>query len=209
MHIYDHFRRIIKAVPAPLCVLECGACDGSDTVKLHDTLSASGKVFEMFAVEPVLRNFETLRCRVYGKPNLHLIHAAIGQISGMVDFWDSVTPEYYGSSSIRPPKESLRLWPTMRFEKNQVACLTLDSLIGHRDHIDFIWADTQGAEIDLILGGPQTLAKTRYLYTEFSDKELYEGEILLPEILERLPDFEIVECYDHDVLLKNMRLASA
>lgn len=205
MHIYDHFQRIIKALPAPLVCVDAGACDGGDSVRMHDHLVATGKQFELTAIEPLHRNYNTLCRRISGK-RIDAIQCAIGQVNGVVDFWDSVTSDYYGSSSIRAPKESLRLWPTMKFEKKTVECRTLDSLFGHKDHIDWIWADTQGAEIDLILGGQQTLAKTRYLYTEFSDKELYEGEILLPEILERLPDFEIVECYDHDVLLRNVKL---
>lgn len=206
MTIYDHFQRIIHAAPAPITCVDCGACDGSDTLKMYERLLATGKKFELTAIEPVYRNFQTLSRRIGGKA-IHALQVAIGQTNGVVDFWDSVTPEYYGSSSIRAPKESLTLWPTMKFEKTTVECMTLDSLFcPYPDRIDFLWADVQGAEIDLILGGEKTLAKTRYFYTEYSDKELYEGEILLSEILERLPDFEIVECYDHDVLLKNVRL---
>ncbi|MEN9248224.1 MAG: hypothetical protein Q6L50_08560 [Gloeomargarita sp. GMQP_bins_120] len=37
---------------------------------------------------------------------------------------------------------------------------------------DFIWADVQGAEVDLIQGGLQALANTRYFYTEYANTEL-------------------------------------
>ena len=72
--------------------------------------------------------------------------------------------------------------------------------------IDFIWADIQGAEVDLILGGEQAFKNVRYFYTEYSDSELYEGEITLEKILELMPNFEIVEDYKGDVLLKNKML---
>jgi hypothetical protein len=71
--------------------------------------------------------------------------------------------------------------------------------------IDFIWADVQGAEIDLIQGGQQALAQTRYFYTEYSNAELYEGQIPLRDILKLLPNFQLVYRFSHDVLLKNKR----
>ena len=44
------------------------------------------------------------------------------------------------------------------------------------DRVDFIWADIQGAEGDLVAGAHSTLARTRYLYTEYSNDEWYEGQ---------------------------------
>ncbi|MCS7030108.1 MAG: hypothetical protein NZL92_01060 [Gloeomargarita sp. SKYG116] len=64
----------------------------------------------------------------------------------------------------------------------------------------------QGAEVDLIQGGQQTLAKTRYFYTEYSSEELYEGQINLATLLKLLPDFKLVYRFGGDVLLKNQRL---
>jgi hypothetical protein len=69
--------------------------------------------------------------------------------------------------------------------------------------IDFIWADVQGAEGDLVRGGNEALRRTRFLYTEFNDDELYEGQATLRDLLGMLPDFEIVRRYDDDVLLRN------
>jgi hypothetical protein len=59
----------------------------------------------------------------------------------------------------------------------------------------------------MIRGGQRTLSRTRYLYTEYSDDELYEGQIGLRKILEMLPDFRVVELWQDDVLLQNTRLA--
>ena len=58
----------------------------------------------------------------------------------------------------------------------------------------------------MIRGGQQTLAHTRYLFTEYSDDELYENQVTLREILEMLPDFRIMELWSDDVLLENRRL---
>lgn len=71
--------------------------------------------------------------------------------------------------------------------------------------IDFIWADVQGAEADLIKGGHTALRQTRYLYTEYNNQEFYEGQASLRKILKLLPEFEVVSRYDNDVLLRNKR----
>ena len=47
-----------------------------------------------------------------------------------------------------------------------------------------------------------------YLYTEYSDDELYEGQVTLRDIVKMLPDFVILELWpDDNVLLKNTRLS--
>jgi hypothetical protein len=53
--------------------------------------------------------------------------------------------------------------------------------------IDFIWADIQGAEGDLVAGGRETLARTKYVYTECFDDELYEGAPTRVALLDMLP----------------------
>jgi len=59
----------------------------------------------------------------------------------------------------------------------------------------------------LIEGGIKTLnKKTKYLYTEFFNEELYEEQISLKQILKLLPNFRIVKIYGNNVLLKNTSL---
>jgi len=74
------------------------------------------------------------------------------------------------------------------------------------DFIDFIWADVQGAEVDLIRGAETTLARTRFFYTEHSNQELYEGQINLRAMLKLLPNFKLARKYPNDALLKNKLL---
>ncbi len=72
--------------------------------------------------------------------------------------------------------------------------------------IDLVWADVQGAEIDMIEGAEESFSKTRYIYTEYDDEELYEGQSNLEGILAALPNFEPVKVFKNDVLLKNKLL---
>jgi hypothetical protein len=61
----------------------------------------------------------------------------------------------------------------------------------------------QGAEGDLISGGRSTLGHTRYLYTEYSDEEWYEGQPNLARLIDMLPNFSVLKRYPMDVLFKN------
>lgn len=74
--------------------------------------------------------------------------------------------------------------------------------------IDFIWADIQGAEGDLVAGGRDTLARTKYVYTECFDHEFYEGAPTRVALLDMLPGFEVVKLYESDILLRNAALTS-
>ncbi len=64
------------------------------------------------------------------------------------------------------------------------------------------------AENLFIRGGQEALGKTRYLYTEYSNRELYEGQVNLPQLLALLPDYEVVARYPGDVLLRNKTLVT-
>lgn len=72
--------------------------------------------------------------------------------------------------------------------------------------IDFIWADIQCAQHEMMRGGRRTLERTRYLYTKYSDDDMYEGTATLREMLETLPDFRVLELWPDDVLLENRAL---
>ncbi len=122
-------------------------------------------------------------------------------------------PGSYCSSSIRVPYKILSYFPLLKFKKKiLVKTMTLDSWFEKQDinYIDLIWCDIQGCEGDMIKGGINTLKKTKYLFTEYGEKEWYKGQFLLKDILEALPFFEIVKKYPFpslgtgDILLKNI-----
>ena len=75
--------------------------------------------------------------------------------------------------------------------------------------VDLIWADIQGAEGEMVRGGLETLSRTRYLYTEFSDDELYEGQATLAAADgTAAAAFRVLEMWDTDVLLENTRVGA-
>jgi hypothetical protein len=50
-------------------------------------------------------------------------------------------------------------------------------------HIDSMWVDVQGAEDLVFAGAQETLRCTKYLYTEYCNQELYEGQLNLAQLL--------------------------
>lgn len=201
--------------PSPRVILEIGANHGMHTELFLRTFAGT----RIHAFEPDPRAADALRKRITDRrATLHEL--AIGATNGRAEFHVSsglppdataqVKAEYPKgwdqSGSLRAPKTHTEKWPWCKFQRTiQVDVRTLDTW--SRKHepgaIDFIWADTQGAESDLVAGGRDTLARTRYFYTECSDEELYEGAPSLHALLDMLPSWEIVKRYDSDVLLRN------
>jgi FkbM family methyltransferase len=154
-------------------------------------------------------------------PRVRLFEMAIGAKDGDTEFHLSsglpnssaeARAEYpFGwdqSGSIHPPNLAAmaKHWPWLKFESSiTVAVRSLDSWAKEKDigAVDFIWADMQGAEGDLIRGGRETLARTRYVYTEYNNDEVYKGEPNLETLLDMLPGFSLLQRYRDDVLLKN------
>jgi hypothetical protein len=116
------------------------------------------------------------------------------------------------SGSIRRPKNHLIEHPSIKFEKIIIVstCRLGDWCAENGvEQIDFIWMDVQGAEGDVIAGASTILKHTRFVYTEYSDNEMYEGPLSLKGLLARLPSFDVIARYPKDVLLKNRKFRMA
>jgi FkbM family methyltransferase len=194
-------------------IVEVGANSGQTTAELLREMPAA----TIFAFEPEPRAIAKFR-ETIASPNVHLYECALGAANGTVSFYQSSGAEHLQgypegwdqSGSIRRPNSHLKIWPWVKFEKQiTVPIMTLDHW-GENHHIigaDFIWADVQGAESDLVEGAAQFLKSSRYFYTEYSNEECYEGQITLAGLQEKLPDFELIKRYPMDALFKNRQLA--
>lgn len=205
--------RVVALVDNPRAtILEIGANNGFHSDEFLRGFP-QGKVY---AFEPDPRAIKKLKDRAFDG-RFSLIEKAVGKETGKITFFqssgspqDEDWPEGWDlSGSIKKPKGHLELHPWCKFETEiSVDVIRLDDWYGESGIgvVDFIWADVQGAEEDMIQGAMNTLSNSRYFYTEYSNEELYEGEINLKQILDSLPAFEIVEVFDNDVLLKHKDL---
>lgn len=196
-------------------ILEIGTSTGEDTLAFIKEFSN----IQLYCFEPDPRCLEIHKSKVKDS-RCKLYEIAISDVDGSAIFYQS-SGSYEGlneytdwlqSSSLKVPKNHLKVHPWCKFE-NQVTVPTrrLDSWFAENpiEVIDFIWADVQGAEKNLIKGATNTLSHTKYFYTEYEDDELYEGQVTLEEIKALLPNFKAIGYFGNNVLFKNTEMSDS
>ena len=149
-------------------IIEVGANSGQTTVELLKVMPGA----TIFAFEPDPRAIAKFRAAIANK-NVYLYECAIGAVNGSINFHQSSgaehLPDYSAgwdqSGSIRRPNTHLEVWPWVKFEKQlTVPIMSLDTWSEQHQvgFADFVWADVQGAEIDLVEGATRLLRNTRY-----------------------------------------------
>ena len=196
-------------------ILDIGCNDGGHTLEFLRLFKRA----RVYAFEPDPRALEAFRHKVKDE-RAKLFDLAISDSDSTTKFYvsgglhpspelEKLRPSGWDlSGSIKKPKGHLALYPWCTFgEPIIVQTKKLDTWCREESvkQIDLIWADVQGAEENLIRGGREALRHTLYLYTEYSNRELYEGQIGLRKIRDLLPDFDVVYRFEADVLLKNKR----
>jgi FkbM family methyltransferase len=115
--------------------------------------------------------------------------------------------DWSASSSLKKPKNHLLVTPWVKFENTvKVKTQRIDSYCTENEisHIDLVWMDVQGAEMDVISGTGDFLKKIHYIFTEYSNDELYENQPTRDQILKVLgKEWEIDYDYGGDILLRN------
>jgi len=146
-----------------------------------------------------------LECAVYHRNGRIKFFPSGGKIPGSTapcaDDWD------YSGSTRRPTGHLIRDSRITFDREIEVEARTLDELATRfRGCIDFIHADLQGGEASMILGGQQTLQRTRWMYLETHKQELYERQADLRGLLSFLPDWDLVATYSENSLFKNREI---
>jgi FkbM family methyltransferase len=124
-------------------------------------------------------------------PKIKVFNEAVGCKTGNITFYQSgggktvngaVVEYYYGAASIRKPKLVTEAWEEMTFSETTCKSITFDDYIKREglngEVIDFIWADIQGAEVDLILNN---LAAVLCRKNERKQRQRLGFQIVVPE----------------------------
>ncbi len=205
-------------------ILDIGCYDCKDSIELSRLLSGEAK---FYCFDPDPRSAQKALEGVFNAQsgNFDIIPIALSDTDGTKTLFmsDSDTrrhrpaqTEWSASSSLLRPKDHLDLFPDVEFKQTlEVTTKRLDTWYKERIYpriIDLIWADVNGGEYDLIKGGYKTLdQRTRYLYIEVGERELYDGQINKEFLLLLLPGFEVIGQYGFqgnfgNLLLKNTRI---
>lgn len=196
---------ILKKCERPV-IIELGAYCGEDSEWLRAAVNDTHEINVM--VEPDPRNVDLIRQYRAGVRTV-LIEAAISDRTGVTPFFAGMDArsdgERSGSGSVRKPARHVELFPEITFLDSTVPCWSLDHLtysLGIFGEIDFLWVDIQGAENLMVAGGQNALSRTRYLFIEAEQTELYRGQALREELLGMLPQFKVIGEFDYNLLLE-------
>lgn len=156
-------------------VLDVGASDGMWAKRLRDE-GFRGRIvcFEPLD-EPVPRGWdcEWRRLGLAERSGRGVIHVAANRQS---------------SSLLTMTPLHLRHAPESREERTiEVDLARLDELevVSPREHA-YLKLDVQGAELDVLRGGEETLSRVRVVEVELSAVTLYDGQALIGEVIEHL-----------------------
>jgi FkbM family methyltransferase len=202
---WTFIQKALDLAETPPIIFELGAFDGEDTKRIY---AMCRKPTRYFAFEPDPRNLDRIVAAELPS-EVHVLGAAVGRESGLLPLHLS-GESWTASSSIRKPREHLVHFPHVQFgDAIKVAVIDLDSFCEsvNVDRIDFLWADVQGAERDVVAGGERILRRTKFMFLERSEHELYEGQWLTDDMLHDLEgDWGVVAMFPNDVLLYNKRI---
>lgn len=170
---------IAQFLPNNPVIIEAGAHIGRDTKKMRQQWPHA----QIHAFEPVPALFNELKNTVKNVAKIHCYPYALSNITGRSIFHVS-SGRSTATSSLLQPKEYLLEHPTTTFHSIEVETITLDDWAAKYtiDHVDFLWFDMQGNELNALKGGTKTLESVRVIYTEVSLTERYEHNPLYPTI---------------------------
>ncbi len=158
--------------PNPV-IIEAGAHNGSDTVKL----SALWPKGTIYAFEPVPELFDTLKKNTAHLENVIALQVALGDKIGTSKFHVS-SKEGTGSSSMLTPKDHLHHFPWIDFNRQiEVNTVTLDEFTQQNkiEKVDMLWLDLKDYEYDVLKASQDPLKSVKVIATEVNFFELYHG----------------------------------
>lgn len=186
---FDFTRYIKRQEPT---IIEIGAHNGSDTEWFLDNFVNP----EVHCFEPYPPMFEELaeRLKTRSQCKLFLNKTALGKSTEVVTFFPA---DNTYSGSLKKPALHKVVRPDILFAEDgiQVGCTTLDAYASAHTirHCDLIYMDVQGAEDMVIEGGRHFITnRVRYIYTEYSNVNLYESAPSLDDIMKKLWHYQVV-----------------
>jgi len=191
-------------------ILDVGAFNGNHSIMFAKQYP-KGKIFSFEADPDVCVIFENNIKLQDISDNIHLVKKAISDTDGTLIFnqaLEYVEKKTGSSGTFLKPTLHLSRHPHVSFQPIEVESIRLDTWFESQsiDYIDFMWTDVNGAEISLLRGAQKTLKHTKYLQLECISWPLWEGQPIKNELLELIPDFEIIYEGGEDMLLKNKNI---
>lgn len=225
----ERFNHIINKIDAGNIntLLEIGSMDAWESINMARLFENA----EIHTFEPVPFNFAQCQERVANQPSdisdrIHLHQMALNNTTGPMEFWalDVEAAAIKGKLNHGIASKYKLLDPDMwPWEHNQQKSIIVD---GYRlddwakdnsiGHIDGIWMDAQGAELDILMGAESVLENVKFVFTEAGLKPYYEGHTMKADMdafmfsksfIEWRPGTRQAHEYEVDMIYLNTKFA--
>ena len=199
----QHHEKIVEYIKnlklEPSIIFDIGANNGSHSIEFANCFSHS----LIYSFEPDKRPLEKFRKRLKNQPleissRINIIESCVGNFNGEIDFfasngtgdWDN----WDSSGSIKIPSNHKNVRPEITFERTTHQITTLNTWTKQNSiaSVDLIWADIQGAELDMILGASDILNSVKFINVECHNPPLYEDDSSINDIKNNLENFRVV-----------------
>lgn len=176
-----------------LFCFDIGANVGQTSLKLTSSFPHA----TIFAFEPVLDTFNTLKSRLAPFPNINCQHLAIGDTEGEVSIVIKEDSEW---NSLVPNLNNVDVENGQVIEKVQVT--TLDTFLNQNNisKVEILKSDTEGFEIQVLEGAKVALKKqlVDFIYLEVGFTRVDGQHVLLGEIINFLDvlDYKFVSLFE-------------
>lgn len=174
--------------PNPI-ILEAGSYDGTDTLEILKFFPQA----TIYAFEPIPYLYNLLDQKAKNHTGkVYTYQQALSDSIGTAKMY--VSEETYApgipsmSSSLLAPKEHLTYSATEFKKEITVETTTLDAWAQQYgvNHIDFMWLDMQGYELNALKASPNILKTVKAILTEVEFVEAYAGQHLFKDVKEFL-----------------------
>lgn len=165
--------------PNPI-VIDAGAHVGGDSIEMCRLFSGS----TVHAFEPVPSIYKLLKHNTRKFSRIHCHTIALSNHTGQQVMHVS-SGASDGSSSLLQPKDHLIDHPDVFFKEDiTVQTMTLDDWAATQqlDHIDLLWLDMQGFELEVLKVSTVILPTVKAIHMEVSTRSTYEGVPLYDEV---------------------------
>lgn len=173
-----------RYLPNNPIVIEAGAYEGVESVAIAKKWPEG----QIYSFEPIPELYNRMTSTIKGYSNIKTYPYAIGDIVGNTTMYVSEYPSQPGvpsqSSSLLEPKEHLKYSDVKFPKKISVPITTFDAWAKENkiDHVDLMWLDMQGYELNALKACPELLKTVKVLLTEVEHVEAYAGQPLFDEV---------------------------
>ncbi len=176
-------------------IIDAGAHDGTEST----VMAKQWPNGHVHAFEPVPEIYQCLLNTTKDFSNISTYNFALSHANEAAEMFISEWVQELGtpshSSSLLYPKDHLIYAPHVVFPKLiMVDTFTIDTwaVNNNIDHVDMLWLDMQGVELNVIKASPNILKGVKVILTEVEFVEAYEGQYLYDELKSWLEELGFV-----------------